>query len=410
MPGKHEPKGLRVNYAMAVHDNMEKKRVLAVLDEHRTIMGQETEEFETRTAKFFGYKYAVMVNSGSSANLIAFDILNLPKGSEIITPVLTFSTTVAPLVHKGLVPVFADVEEGKFTINIDYIEPLINKKTKALMIPLLLGNVPDLKRLLLIVKKHNLYLILDCCDTYGPTFNGKKLGHYGDITTTSFYGSHILTAGGGGGMVMMHKPKWRDKAKVLRGWGRSSSLSNESESIEKRFSTKVDGIPYDTKFIFSDPGYNFMPIEMGAAFGNAQLDKINKFREARERNFKRLYKFFKKYDEYFMLPVQNEKAQTWWLGFPLTIRENAPFNRLKITTYLEENNIQTRPVFTGNILRQPGFKNIEYKKAGSGTYSIANTVMERSFVIGCHHGMTEEQLEKIEAVFKAFIYDLQKVD
>lgn len=406
MKKKHKPKGLRVNYAMAVHDHMERKRVLAVLDEHRTIMGQETEEFENRTAKFFGHKHAVMVNSGSSANLIAFDILDLPKGSEIITPILTFSTTVAPLVQKGIIPVFVDVEEGKFTINIDSIEPLINKKTKALMIPLLLGNIPDLKRLLLIARKHSLYLILDCCDTFAPTFNGKKLGSYADITTTSFYGSHILTAGGGGGMIMMHKPKWRDQAKVLRGWGRSSSLSNESESIEKRFNTKVDGIPYDTKFIFSDPGYNFMPMEMGAAFGNAQLDKINKFREIRERNFKRLYKFFKKYDEYFILPLQSEKAQTWWLGFPLTIREGAPFDRLKITTYLEENNIQTRPVFTGNILRQPGFKNIEHKKTRSGIYPIANAVMERGFVIGCHHGMTENHLEKIEDTFKAFIRDL----
>ncbi len=153
-----------------------------------------------------------------------------------------------------------------------------------------------------------------------------------------------------------------------------------------------------------------MPIEMGAAFGNAQLDKINKFREARERNFKRLHKFFKKYEEYFILPVQHEKAQTWWLGFPLTIRESAPFNRLQITTFLEENNIQTRPVFTGNILRQPGFKNIEHKKSKNGIYSVANAVMEKSFVIGCHHGMTEDQLKKVEATFKAFISDLQKAD
>lgn len=401
-----KPKGLRVSYAMAVHDDREKIRVLAVLDEHRTIMGKETEEFQTRTAKFFGHKHAVMVNSGSSANLIAFEILNLEKGSEVITPVLTFSTTVAPLIHKGLVPVFVDVEEGKFTINVDHIEPLINKKTRALMIPLLLGNVPDLKRLSLIAKKHNLFLILDCCDTYAPTFNDKLLGAFADITTTSFYGSHILTAGGGGGMIMMDKADWRDKAKVLRGWGRSSSLSNESESIEKRFGVKVDGISYDTKFIFSDPGYNFMPIEMGAAFGNAQLDKINKFRVARERNFKRLHKFFKKYEDYFILPTTNAKAQTWWLGFPLTIRENAPFNRLKITTFFEENNIQTRPVFTGNILRQPGFKNIKHKKTKNGTYPIANAVMERSFVVGCHHGMTEEHLEKIESVAKTFISDL----
>ena len=200
---------LRISYASAVHDNLEKQRIIKVLDEHRTIIGKEIREFEKRVAKAFGYKHGVMVNSGSSANLIALELLNLPEGSEVITPLLTFSTTVAPLIQKKLVPVFIDVEEGKYNINVDLIENAITKKTKLLMIPLLIGNVSDLKRLKAIAKKHKLYLIIDSCDTFAATFDGKSTGAYGDIATTSFYGSHIITAGGGGGTRLRREELWQ---------------------------------------------------------------------------------------------------------------------------------------------------------------------------------------------------------
>src|SRR3989344_3251458 len=350
---------LRVPYGQAVHGKEEIKNVVKVLNENRTIAGADVREFESKVAKIFGKKFGIMVNSGSSANLLAIEILNLPAGSEVITPILTFSTTVMPLVKNNLVPVFADVRPGEYVIDVDQIEKLITKKTKALMIPLLLGNVPDLERLQKITKKHKLYLIEDSCDTLGATFKGKPSGTYSDISTTSFYGSHIITAGGNGGMVILNDNKWVDKAKVLRGWGRTSSLFGESEDLNKRFKIKLNGIPYDAKFIFDSIGYNFMPSEIGAAFGLAQLKKLPKFKKIREVNFQSLLKFFQKYEKFFILPMQDNRVRTQWLAFPLTIKQNASFTRLEIVTFLEKHNIQTRPIFTGNILKQPGFKDIK---------------------------------------------------
>lgn len=400
---------LRVTYALAVHDDQEAKRVLKVLDEHRTIMGKETREFEGRTAKLFGRKFGVMVNSGSSANLLALEIFDLPKGSEVITPLLTFSTTIAPLIQKGLIPVFADVEPGKYQINVDHVEKLISKKTKALIIPLLLGNVPDLKRLQKLAKQNNLFFIIDSCDTFAASFHKKPVGDYSNIITTSFYGSHIITAGGGGGMLLFDNTQWLDQARILRGWGRTSSIFADSEDISKRFSTKIDDIPYDAKFIFSKIGYNFLPVEICSAFGNAQLDKINHFKSIRKRNFKRLYKFFTKYISLFHLPIQDGGVETSWLAFPLTIKAASPFTRLELVTYLEQNNIQTRPIFTGNILRQPGFKSISHRVLPGYNYDITNEIMEYGFVIGCHHGLTEQHLIKIETVFDSFIRQRRSV-
>lgn len=393
---------LRVPYALSVYDDKEVKAVVKVMKEHRTNMGRETLSFENNIAKISGKKYGVMVNSGSSANLIAIELLNLPPGSEVITPLLTFATTVAPLVKRGLVPVFVDVEKGKYTINIDRIEKLITKKTKALMIPLLFGNVPDMEKLAKIAKQYNLHFIEDSCDTLGATFKDKPTGTYSDVSTTSFFGAHIITAGGNGGMVMINNAKWRDKAKVLRGWGRTSSLFGESESITKRFNSKLDGIPYDAKFIFDAIGYNFLPNEMCSAFGNVQLEKLQKFKKTREYNYYYLLNFFQKYDDFFILPSQDPKVKTQWLAFPLTIKKGSPFTRLHLVKYLEKNNIQTRPIFTGNILKQPGFKNILHKTNKEG-YPITNEIMERGFVIGCHHGLEKEHLQKIEETFTAFL-------
>lgn len=393
--------GLRVPYALAVHDEKEKENVIKVLDEKRTITGKETKEFEESVAKHFSKKYGVLVNSGSSANILAIDLLNLPEGSEIITPLLTFSTTVAPIVRRKLTPVFVDVEPGTYVINTELIEKMITKKTKAMMIPLLLGNVPNMKKLLQLAKKYNLFFIEDSCDTLGATFDNKPTGSYSDISTTSFYGSHIITAGGGGGMIMVNKKDWRNRLWVLRGWGRSSSRLSESEDVEDRFKVKLDGIPYDAKFIFDEVGYNFLYPEIGAAFGNAQIKKLPKFKNAREKNYNYLYSFFKRYEDLFILPKQDERVSTQWLAFPLTIKKNTTFTRLEIVKYMEENNIQTRPVFTGNILRQPAFKDIIRKTVKN--YPVTDEIMERGFVIGCHHGLEKQHLEKITTVISAFL-------
>lgn len=393
---------LRVTYAKAVYDDKEINRVVSVLREHREAVGRETEEFEKRVSGAFGKKYGIMVNSGSSANLLAFELLNLEPGSEVITSLLTFSTTVSPIIQKGLVPVFADVEEGKYVIDVSQIEKLITKKTKAIMAPLLIGNVPNMRDILRIAKKYKLFIVEDSCDTFEALYEGKPTGSYSDITTTSFYGSHIITAASGGGMIMVNSQEYRDRAKVLRGWGRQSSLFNESESIDKRFNTKIEGVPYDAKFIFSEIGYNFLPIEISAAFGNAQLDKIHIFRKKREENFQHLLKFFKKYEKFFILPRQDVKVSTQWLAFPLTIRENAPFTRYEIVRYLEEDNIQTRPVLTGNILKQPGFTNIKHRVIKGGC-PVTETVMKNGFIIGCHQGIEDAHLTAIKNSITSFL-------
>ncbi|MBU6500560.1 MAG: DegT/DnrJ/EryC1/StrS family aminotransferase [Patescibacteria group bacterium] len=403
MPFSKKSTNLRVPYARSVYDSKEEKAVLRVMRAPgRMAMGPETRKFEERVAKACGKKYGIMVNSGSSANLLSVELLDLPRGSEVITPILTFSTTVAPLVQKGLIPAFTDVEEGTYNINISQMERLLTKKTKALMIPLFLGNVPNLSAIKIFAKKHRLFFIEDSCDTLGATYRGVPSGRFSDITTTSFYGAHIITATSNGGMLMVNNPEWRDFARVLRGWGRSSALFGESEDIRQRFKARLGKIPYDAKFVFDKVGYNLLPSEMGAAFGNVQMDRLPVFRKRREHNFKELSKFFKSYEEFFIRPIQNPEARTQWISFPLTIRKGAPFTRMDIMSYLEKNNIQTRPVATGNILLQPGFRNIVRKTLREG-YPVADEITKRGFVIGVHHGLMREHLDKMKRVLREFL-------
>ncbi len=392
----------RISHALALHDKKEEKKVLGVLREHRTIMGRETAEFESRIAKLFGKKYGIMVNSGSSANLLAIELLDLDAGSEVITPILTFATTIAPLLQKGLVPVFIDVLEGKYTIDESKIEGAISKKTKALMIPTLMGNMPDLEKIRKIAIKHKLLYIDDSCDSLGSLFKGDPSGVYSDISTVSTYGSHIITSGGNGGVLMVDREDFRDRAKMLRGWGRTSAIFAESEKIEDRFSRKIGNIPYDGKFIFEELGYNFLPSEIGAAFGNAQLDKLKSFIKLRDRNAKFLINFFAKYPEFFIPPVVEKEVDARFLYFPVTIKKGAPFSRLELVTYLEENNIQTRPIFTGNILKQPGFKNISHRDTQK-EYPVTEHIMEYGVLIGLHQGLTLEHLDRMAEVISKFV-------
>ncbi len=399
MPGKS--KTLRVSHAQSVYDDKEINRVVRVLKEHRTLMGPEMEEFEKRVSALFGKKYGIMVNSGSSANLVAIELLNLPPGSEVITPILTFSTTVAPLINKGLIPVFVDVKPGEYIIDVEKIEKAISKKTKALMIPIMFGLVPDMEKLQKLAKKYKLVFIEDSCDAVVSKFNNRPTGTYSDISTTSFYGSHVITGAGGGGMVMVNSEDYRNRARMLRGWGRSSAVFSESENIESRFSRKIDDILYDGKFIFDDVGYNFLPLEISAAFGNVQLDKLKEFVKIRERNYKFLVKLYSKYSDFFYLPVVNKNAKPQWQIFPLTIKKNAPFTRIELVKYLEENNVQTRPLATGNILRQPGFRNIPHRDTQK-EYPFTDEVMERGFMTGLHQGLTLEHLNRLKEVVDSF--------
>jgi len=390
----------RIPYGLAVHDEEEERAVSEVIRNHQTIMGDNVKQFEREIAKKFGKEIGVMVNSGSSANLLTFEVLDLPKDSEVITPVLTFATTLSPIIKKELIPVFVDVEPGTYIVNIDQIEQSITKQTKALMIPSLLGNIPDMRKLRKIADDNDLIFIEDSADTLGATFDGIPTGKFSDISTTSFYGSHIITAAGEGGMICCNNKDWERKFKILRGWGRTSAL-NESENIEERFNKKLDDIPYDSKFIFEDIGYNFLPTEISAAFGLVQLKKLNEFASIRKRNFENLYKYFSE-TGLFELPKQLPEVKTSWLAFPLTIKDDAKFSRLEIVKYLESNGIQTRPVFTGNILRQPAFKNIKHKNIEQ-KFDVTENIMRNSFLVGCNHGLSDKQMEKMKNCFTEFL-------
>ena len=393
---------IRVPYALAVYGNEEISAVLEVLkDPSHIVPGVRVREFEDRIAPLFGKLYGVMVNSGSSANLLALELLSLPPGSEVITPILTFATTVAPILQKGLIPVFVDVEEGTYQINCDLIEEAITEKTRALLIPSLIGNIPDYKRLRSIADKYHLYLIEDSCDTLGSLMDGKPPGVLTDISTTSFYASHIITAAGGGGMICLNSQELLDRARVLRGWGRSSALFAESEDIAQRFNTTIEDMPYDGKFIFSEVGYNFQPIELQAAFGLEQLKRLDAFGEARKKNFKDLLEFFRPYQDLLLLPREYEGIETSWLAFPLIVRSDAPFTRIEIARYLEEHNIQTRPLFTGNILRQPGFREVPHRSPRA-EHPVTEQVMKGSFMIGCHHGLTQVHVDYMKLIFSEF--------
>ena len=394
----------KIYYGKAVYDNKEINAVLKVLKNNSLslIDGSNVKKLEKEISKLFGKKYALMVNSGSSANLLALSSFNFKKGSEIITPNLTFSTTVAPIFQLDLVPKFIGVEKQKFIADINHIEKAISKKTVAIMIPNLIGNIADWNKIYSIAKKYKLKVIEDSADTIGYKLNGKNTGKLSDVVTNSFYASHIINGAGTGGIVCFNDYKLYEKAKLLRGWGRSSATFNESENINKRFNIKVDGVDYDAKYVFSDAGYNFLPSEISAAFALVQLKKLKDNIRKRNKNFEYLLNFFGKYDGLFELPRQNKGVVTPWLAFPLVIKENKYFKRKNLQIYLEKNNIQTRTIFTGNILRQPIMKKRVYKKIKNAEKE-ANNVMKNGLLIGCHQGLTYQDLRYISKKFKNFL-------
>ncbi len=280
---------------------------------------------------------------------------------------------------------------------------MVTSKTAAIVAPNLIGNLPDWDRIREIADQYHLTILEDSADTLGATLRGVSTGRRSDISVTSFYGSHIINCAGNGGLLAMDDPEMARQAKLLRSWGRSSSLiqTEDSERIDVRFDVELAGIPYDRKFTFEEVGFNFEPSELGAAFGLVQLSKLKKNIEARRRNFDNHIAYFRRYEEWFVLPRELLQIQTGWLAFPLTLRETAPFTRREFQIYLEQNNIQTRPVFTGNILRQPAFANIAHKASADG-YPEADKVMRGGIMIGCHHGLTEEQIEYVHNTMDAF--------
>ena len=352
----------------------------------------------------FNKKYGLFVNSGSSALYIGIEALGIPKKSEVITPALTFSTSVGCLVKNDLVPVFVDVEPNTFCINANLIEKKITKKTAAILAPNLMGNLCDWKLIRKIANKHNLLVIEDSADTLGATLeNNNSSGFYTDMSITSFYGSHIINCAGNGGALTLNDSKAIENAKLLRSWGRSSSLFDEkSESIENRFNVNLDGLDYDAKFVFERVGYNLEGSEIGAAFGLAQLKKLKTNIQTRQENFKFQCNFFKKYKDIFSNPIELSGCNTAWLAFPILIKKEATFSRKEFQIYLEERKIQTRVVFTGNVLRQPMCKNIKKFTRQEG-YPNADAVMERGVLLPLHHGMTNEMFDRLHQCIDEFV-------
>jgi len=397
---------VKVSYAQTVYGKKEIDAVVKCLKES-TQMGNYSSKFEKKISSLFDKKYGLYVNSGSSALYIGMEASNFPEGGEVITPALTFSTTIGCIVKSKLIPVFIDVGFNDYCVDVEAIEKNITPKTVAIVAPNLMGNICNWEKISEVAAKYNLKVIEDSADTIGGTLNGKLSGSYCDWTITSFYGSHIINCAGNGGMLCMNDEKMIYDAKLLRSWGRSSSIFDEkSEEIENRFNVEVDGIPYDAKFIFETIGYNLEGSEIGAAFGLAQLEDLNENIKTRQKNFKRQTDFFNKYKDFIVTPAQTKNSESAWLAYPIIIKEGAPFSRRDFQIYLEKRNIQTRTVFSGNITRQPGFKNIEMKISQDGLNN-ADNVMKGGVLLACHHGLTEEMLAHMHEVCETFFKKYQ---
>jgi len=394
----------KITYGKNVYDKNEINAVLRTLNKS-TQMGDDVINFENKISKLLNKKYSLMVNSGSSALLLAMTSLNLPKGSNVITPALTFGTTIASIVQSGFIPNLIDVNISTLCIDENKIEKSINKKTKAMLIPNLIGLLPDWPILKKIAKKYNLILIEDSADTLDSKYNDKPTSSYSDITITSFYGSHIISCAGNGGIVCFNNKNYFEKAKLLRSWGRSSSLFKESEKIENRFDIKLSGIRYDKKFIFQELGYNFEPSEIGASFGLVQLKKLKKNITKRKKLRKHHDKFFKRYKDIFILPKNDDYQDSALLAYPIILK-NSLIDRTDLQIFLEKNNIQTRVIFTGNILRQPCSKNVKFIKETS--YKNADKVMRDGMLIGCHQGLSIEDLNYIHKTIEKF-FKIKKI-
>jgi CDP-6-deoxy-D-xylo-4-hexulose-3-dehydrase len=339
--------------------------------------GPKTIEFEHKVSEMFGKKYGVFVNSGSSACLLALASLDLPVGSEVITPACTFATTVAPMIQLGLKPVFCDVKLTSYVPSVDQVLQCVTENTRVIMLPNLIGNTPDWKKLREVVDP-SIILIEDSADTITHT-------PWSDISTTSFYASHIITAGGSGGMVMFNDMKHVKRAMMFRDWGR---IGDNSEDPVERFQHSVDGIPYDYKFLYGVLGYNFKSSEMNAAFGLVQLEKFENFKKIRRANLKRYIENLK--DTPIILP--DDSMEPNWLAIPLQYSE-----RMGLLNHLEESGIQTRVTFSGNITRHPAFRG--YFKE----FSNSDEIMKHGFLLGCHHGMSLYDVDYVCSKIREFI-------
>jgi CDP-6-deoxy-D-xylo-4-hexulose-3-dehydrase len=412
IPGKS-----RVNYAGRVFDEKEMTNLVDSSLEFWLTYGRYSAEFEKKLAEYLGIKWSFLVNSGSSANLLAFMALTSPllreraikRGDEVITVAAGFPTTVAPIIQFGAIPVFVDVDLETFNIDVNYLEKALSQKTKAVMVAHTLGNPFNLKAVSEFCKKNNLWLIEDNCDALGSKFEGKFTGTWGDIGTSSFYPPHHMTMGEGGA-VYTDNPLLKKIMLSIRDWGRDCWCdSGVDNTCKNRFSGQYGTLPYgyDHKYVYSHFGYNLKATDMQAAIGCAQLEKFPSFVEKRKENFAKLYNGLKSVENKLILPKATDCSEPSWFGFLMTLRDDAGFTRNELTEHLEKNNIQTRNLFAGNITRHPCFdelvRDVDYRIVGE----LKNTdkIMNDSFWIGLYPGMKNEAIDFMIKIIVNYIKD-----
>ncbi len=394
-----------------VFDDAEIKHLVEAALDFWLTTGRFAAQFEREFARFFGLRHAMLVNSGSSANLLALSCLTSPKlgdralrpGDEVITVAAGFPTTVNPIFQNQLVPVFVDVRIPTYNIDADQLEAALSDRTRAIMLAHTLGNPFDVQRVVDFARRHQLWLIEDCCDAVGATYQGKKVGTFGDLATVSFYPAHHITMGEGG-CVLTDNSKLKTLVESFRDWGRDCWCEpGKDNTCGKRFGWQLGELPegYDHKYTYSHIGYNLKATDMQAAVGVAQLAKLPAFIEARRRNFQVLWQGLSDLAEFFILPQATPGSEPSWFGFPITVADDAPFTRNDLVQFLEQRKIGTRLLFGGNLIRQPAYSDKKYRIADN----LINTdkVLHNTFWIGVYPGLTKEMLDFIISSIHDFI-------
>ena len=400
-----------VNYAGPYFDSSEITAAVESLLDGWLVMGYKCMKFEKLFPKQFNKEYGVLTNSGSSSNLLMMAALkskrtyNFPDGTKVLTPIAGFPTTLNPILQHRMEPVFVDIEQESLNLNIDEVEAKLIQHPDIRIITFahVLGNPPNMDRLMEIIDKYNLILLEDCCDALGSTYDGRPLGSYGDMASCSFYPAHHMTMGEGG-FVACKDDHLETVVRSFREWGRGcycvgpKANALKCGTCNKRFSEWVPSLPgeiFDHKYVYEEIGYNLKPMELQGAMGLEQLKKLDKIHELRRKNYRLLYNIYEKYEEFFHLPKATEKSNPSWFAFPLTIKKDAPFKRNDLVDYLEESKIQTRTYFGGNIMLQPGYDHIMDPEYAKSDFPVATHVMLNTFFHGTSPVITEEQMKYI---------------
>jgi CDP-6-deoxy-D-xylo-4-hexulose-3-dehydrase len=397
-----------IPYAGSVHDEREVAAVCEVLagGPQALRIGANVREFEGRIAELFGKSRGIMCNSGSSALYLAVELLGLSPGDEVITSAVTFSTDVAPLVRAGLTPVYVDVEADTYNVDVAGIPEMIGPRTKAVLLPNLIGNAPDWDAIRSLADEHDLRVVEDSCDALGSTLRGTPTGTRSDISVTSFALSHIITAAGTGGMVCLDDADLADRCLLLRRWGRRSEMQlfGSAKAKGTRFFSAIDegDVEYDNLFIFDEIGWNFEPSELSAAFGRVQLDKLKVNLDARKRNFARLSEHFSRRPDVFVLARTTPGLDTAWHMFPIRIRPESGVRRSAFQEHMERHGIDTRMVWTGNITRQPAFRSVPCRVPAAGLPN-ADDVMGQGLVLPSNHALSDDDIDYIWETAEAFL-------